>query len=156
MGDITTFPTIRNVLVSGKNITQMTATTAVKAGQVVAINATGVDMALDPAVATAGSRSIGVALYGVSAGAEVAVAGMGCIVNVANADDTTGIDAGGYIESNDNAVGGTVSESAVADVVGAVGTAHYDIIGIAIQDIAGGGTGNMLICPMTLVQLNAS
>ena len=42
MTDIAAFPTIRNVLWSGNNIITMTATTAIKAGQVAAINATGV------------------------------------------------------------------------------------------------------------------
>lgn len=156
MADVSAFPTIRNVLYWGNNLYQVTATTAVTAGQVVAINATGVSMAIDPSVATAGSRSIGVALYDASAGAETTIAGTGCVVYVANADDTTGIDAGDFLETNDNSVAGTVSTAAVAATGGATVTAHYDVIGIAVDDIAGGGTGKMLIQPMCLTQANSS
>lgn len=143
MADIGTFPTIRNVLWSGSNIFKMTATTAVKAGQVVAINAAGVSGAVDPCVAAAGSMPLGVALYGAGAGAEVAIAGPGCIVYVANADDTAVVDAGGYVTFNDNAVGGTVSE------VGS-GAATQQVVGFAIDDIAASGTGRILLFPCSL------
>lgn len=156
MTDITAFPTIRNVLWSGDNIQTFTATTAVTAGQVVAINATGVSMAVDPSVATAGSRSIGVALYSASAGAQVAVAMTGCICYVAIYDDTATIDAGDFVETNDCAVKGTVGAAAVAATGGATVTAHYDIIGIAVDDIAASGTGRILIQPMCLTQANSS
>lgn len=155
MGDISAFPTIRNVLWSGNNIVKMTATTAVKAGQVVGINATGVSGAVDKAVAAAGEMPIGVALYDAAAGAEVAVATVGCIVYVANDSDNTAIDAGSWLETNDNAVGGTVNAVAVAAIAGAVGTAHYGVIGVAIDDIAVSGTGRMLILgPQNVTQLN--
>lgn len=149
---------IRNVLVSGDNIFQMTATTAVVAGQVVAIHATGVSLAVDPSVAAAGSRSVGVALYNAAAGAEVAIAGPGCIVYAVNAIDSA-IDAGAMVETNDAACKGGISEAAIAAVSGAVGTNHLDIIGIALEDIAASTTsvgtkGRILICPMTLAQLN--
>lgn len=156
MTDISAFPTIRNVLYWGNNLIQVTATTAVTAGQVVAINATGVSMAVDPSIAAGGSRSIGVALYDAAAGAEVTIACTGCVVYVAIADDTTGADAGDFLETNDNAVGGTVSTAAVAATGGATVTAHYDVIGIALDDIAGGGTGRMLVQPMCLTQANSS
>lgn len=145
MADISAFPTIRNlVYAEGPSIT-MTATTAVKRGQAVAINATGVSMAVDPAVATAGAHSIGVAGDDAAAGASVTVWLPGSIVYMANADDTTGIDAGNLVESNDNAVGGTISEVAEAAIAGAVGTAHNDVIGLALEDIAGGATGRILL-----------
>lgn len=156
MADISAFPTIRNVLYWGNNLVQVTATTAVTAGQVVAINATGVSMAVDPAVAAGGSRSIGVALYDAAAGAEVTIACVGCVAYVAIADDTTGADAGDFLETNDNTVGGTVSTAAVAATGGATVTSHFDVIGIALDDIAGGGTGRMLIQPMCLTQANSS
>lgn len=156
MADITTFPTIRQVLWAGNNLQYFTATTAVTAGQVVAINATGVSGAVDPSVATAGSRSIGVAVYDASAGAQVTVAMAGCIVYVAAADDTTGVDAGGFCETNDCAVKGTVSEASVSATGGATVTSHFDIIGIAYDDIAGGGTGRMIVAPMCLTQANSS
>lgn len=154
MTDITAFPTMHDVLKQGDNIQSFTATTDVKAGQVVAINATGVSGAVDPSVATAGSRSIGVALYDASAGDKVAVAMTGCIVDVAIYDDTATIDAGDYLETNDATVAGTVVTAAVADISGAVGTNHLDVIGIAIDDIAASGTGRMLIQPMAFVQVN--
>ncbi len=152
------FPAIRNVLEQGDNIITLTATTVVKAGMVVAINATGVSMAVDPSIATAGSRSIGVALYDAAAGAKVAVALQGCIVYVCNAIDTA-IDAGDYLETNDAACTGAVSTAAVAAITGAVGTNHLDVIGIALDVIGAssttvGATGRMLIQPITLVQLN--
>ena len=156
MADIGTFPTIRQVINGGKNLPQFTATTAVKAGQVVAIHATGVSGAVDKSVKAAGSRSVGVAMYDAGAGANVAVLGYGTVAIVANADDTTAIDAGGYVETNDNTVGGTVNEADVAADGDTIGITHYDIIGIALDTIAGGGTGRILVCPMTLVQLNAS
>jgi hypothetical protein len=154
MADISTFPTIHDVLKQGDNIQSFTATTEVEAGQVVAINATGVSGAVDPSVAASGSRSIGVAIYGAAAGAKVAVAMMGCIANVANASGSDTIDAGDYLETNDNAVKGTVSTAAVAAVSGAVGTNHLDVIGIALDDIAATGTGRMLVQPMAFAQLN--
>jgi len=152
--DISAFPTMHDVLKQGDNIQSFTATTAVTAGQVVAINATGVSGAVDMSVAASGSRSIGVALYDAAAGAKVAVAMTGCIVDVANADDTSTIDAGDYLETNNNTVGGTVDTAAVAAVSGAVGTNHLDVIGIALDDIAASGTGRMLIQPMAFAQLN--
>lgn len=153
-GDISAFPTMHDVLKCGDNIQSFTATTGVKAGQVVAINATGVSGAVDKSVAAAGSRSLGVALYDATAGDKVAVAMTGCIADVANFHDTTAIDAGSYLETNDATPGGTVGAAAVAAVSGAVGTNHLDIIGIALDDIAGDGTGRMLIQPMALAQLN--
>lgn len=152
--DISAFPTMHDVLKQGDNIQSFIATTAVKAGQVVAINATGVSGAVDKAVAAAGSRSVGVALYDAAAGDRVAVAMTGCIVDVANFHDTTTIDAGDYLETNDNTVGGTVATAAVADISGAVGTNHLDVIGIALDDIGASGTGRMLIQPMAFAQLN--
>ena len=154
MADIAAFPTMHDVLKSGDNIQTFTATTEATAGQVVAIHATGVSGAVDPSVAAAGSRSVGVVIYGAAAGAKVAVAGMGCIVDVANASGSDAIDAGDYLETNDNAVKGTVSTAAVADIAGAVGTNHLDVIGIALDDIAAAGTGRMLVQPMAFAQLN--
>ena len=153
MADISAFPTMHDVLKAGDNIQTLTATTDVKAGQVVAINATGVSLAVDPSVATAGSRSIGVALYDATAGNKVAVAMSGCIVDVANADDTAEIDAGSFVETNNNAVKGTVNAAAVADIAGAVAVNHLDIIGIALEDILISDVGKIMILPMTLVQV---
>lgn len=145
---------MHDVLVYGSNILTLTATTAVKAGQVVDINATGVSMAVDKSVAT--GCTIGVALYDAAAGAPVAVATVGCVVYVANADDTTTVDAGDWLETNDNAVGGTVSVCAVAASGGATATFHNNVIGKALDDIAASGTGRMLILINPLTQANSS
>lgn len=149
---------IHDVVETGDNFFQMTATTAVVAGQVVAIHATGVSGAVDASVAAAGSRSVGVAIHNAAAGALVTVAGPGCICWVVNATDGT-IDAGAMVETDDAACKGGVSEAAIAAVSGAVGTNHLDIIGIALDDFAASTTavgtkGRILICPMTLAQLN--
>jgi hypothetical protein len=154
MADIDAFPTIERVLHNNGPTWSFTATTAVKRGQVVAIHATGVSGAVDPAVAASGAHSIGVAEYDAAAGAKVSVCLPGCICTVANADDTTGIDSGNRVESNDNAVGGTVSEVAEAAIAGAVGTNHLDVVGYALEDIAGGGTGKILVWPHAIAQLN--
>jgi len=142
MGDISAFPTIRNVFAGGKyNTITMTATTALKAGMVVEIDATGVDLAVNAAVKEAGASPVGVALYDAAAGSKVDILTVGGIAYVANADDTTGTDAGDALITNDNTVGGTVSASLA---VGTVST-QQKIIGIALDDIAGGGTGRVLI-----------
>jgi hypothetical protein len=137
MADISAFPTLTDVLYTGANVQSMNANTAVTAGQVVAIDATGVSMTVDPAVAEAGSFAVGVAIADADAGSKVSVAMVGCIVKVVNADDTTGIDAGDLLVQNDNAVGGTVSTAGAAATTFAV----------ALEDIAGGSYGLALVQP---------
>lgn len=139
MADISAFPTIRAVIESGNNIGNYTAGAAIKAGQVVSIHATGVSRTVHPSVKGTTGLPIGVALYGVANGEKLAVAEDGCKCYIANADDTTGLDAGDPVEDNDNAVGGTVSALALSET-GAVAVAKY-CVGFAIDDIAGGGTG---------------
>jgi hypothetical protein len=141
MADISAFPAIRNVLVYGDNIISMTATTAVKAGQVVAIADAGVSMAVDKAVKGSGQVPVGVALYDIAAGAVGAICGPGCIVYVANADDTATIDAGHDVIMNDNAVGGTVSEILA---VGSASTPQMRV-GVMYEDMAASGTAKMRI-----------
>ncbi|KCZ71601.1 hypothetical protein ANME2D_02336 [Candidatus Methanoperedens nitroreducens] len=152
MADINAFPTIRHVLHSGDNIKNFKAGAAITAGMVVAFESSGVSRQVIPAVKGSTGMPIGVALYGVSSGDEVAVACRGCWVYVANADDTTGIDAGDALEDNDNAVKGTVSAAALVEA-GAVAVVKYQI-GIAIDDIAGGGTGLMEVAPGHLTAAN--
>lgn len=140
MTDIAAFPVIKQVVEHiGLSIT-LTATTAVKGGQVVEIDATGVSMAVNAAVAESGARPIGVAAFDADAGELVTVYMTGSVVYVANADDTTGIDAGDLLVANDNAVAGTVSAST---------TGVNAVIGIALEDIAGAGIGRMLVQPMS-------
>ncbi|MCK5616139.1 DUF2190 family protein [Candidatus Pacearchaeota archaeon] len=110
--------------------------------------ATGVSNAVVPMDATGGEQCIGVAVYDVEAGDKGAVAMDGNIVVVANADDTTAIDAGDYVELNDNAVQGTVSALALE-----VYTANHYVLGVALEDIAGAGTGEILVqCGVQLDQ----
>ncbi len=151
MTDISAFPTISKVLVTGNNIVSYTAGAAISAGMVVAFHGTGVSQTVHPAVKGTTDTPVGVALYGVASGAKVAVAGPGCRVYVAIADDTTGADAGDYLEDNANAVGGTVSVAARVDA-GVVSVLKF-CVGVAEDDIAGGGTGICrLICgPITSV-----
>ena len=139
MADISAFPTIQQVLYSGDNLQCFTAGATIKAGQVVAIHGTGVNMTVHPAVAGTTEAPLGVAIFGAASGAVVTVACQGCIAYVANADDTTGIDAGHFVIVNDNAVGGTVSVL--------VDTASTYVVGIALDDIAGAGTGRIMIQP---------
>ncbi len=156
MADISTFPTMHDVLVSGDNLLDMEAGEAIKAGQVVCHAATG-DGKAYAADATAGERTIGVALYdAAAAGARISVATIGCVVKVANADGATGIDAGDYVEQNDNTVKGTVATVNEAASGGATVTVHFGVLGMAMEDIAGGGTGKVLITLGTSVQANSS
>lgn len=154
MAAITAFPAIHDVLIEGDNLHSFIAGAAIKAGQVVGFVATGVSKTVHPLNATAGDKPIGVALYDAAIGTYVSVACEGCFVKVANADDTTAIDAGNYVEFNNNAVKGTVSEVAEADIAGAVGTSHFGVVGITLEDIAGGGTGQIMVHPVYVFQKN--
>ena len=102
--------------------------------------ATGVSNAVVPMDATADEQCIGVAEYDAGAGSLVNVCMNGCVVVVANADDTTAIDAGDHCALNDNAVQGTVSTAALG-----IQTADVYYLGIALEDIAGAGTGEVLV-----------
>jgi hypothetical protein len=141
MADIGTFPTISNVLWNGDNVITLTATNAVTAGMVVEIDATGVSGAVNAAVAESGSRPVGVAITSAGAGGKVAVATYGCVVYVANADDTATMDAGTYVITNDNAVKGTVSELlAVGD-----DPAPQKVVGMLLEGMTAGGTARCLL-----------
>jgi predicted RecA/RadA family phage recombinase len=138
MGDIAAHVPIRNVLWSGKNIITMTATTAVKAGMLVAINATGVSGAVDPCVGT--GTPIGVALNDIGAGAKGPIATAGCIVYINNFSDSVAIDAGDFLIGDDAPCTGAVGAVTTA-------TTPQAIIGVAIDDIAVSDKGRVLITP---------
>lgn len=141
MADIGAFPTIHGVVIDDRGpIRSFTFTEAASAGMAVGFAATGVSNAVVPMDATAGEQCIGVAVYDVEAGDLGAVAMDGNIVVVANADDTTAIDAGDQVELNDNAVQGTVSALTLTQF-----TANHYVLGIALEDIAGAGTGEILV-----------
>ena len=143
MGAIGAWVAMRNVLYSGNNIVYFTATTAVKAGMVVAYNSTGVSGAINKSVKATTVGAIGVAIYDAGAGELVAVAMDGCIVYVANTDDATTMDAGDVLGTTTNAIGGYVDACAVV-TAGAV-PVRVEKVGIALDDIAASGTGRMLI-----------
>lgn len=141
MADITSFPTIHQVVIDdGGPIRTFTFTEAASAGMAVGFAATGISNAVVPMDATSGEQCIGVAVYDVAIGAKGAVAMDGNIVVVANADDTSVIDAGDYVELNDNAVQGTVSALTLTQF-----TANHYVLGITLEDIAGNGTGEVLV-----------
>jgi len=145
MADITAFPDIDVVLVNNGPTDTFVVTAAVTKGQVVCFNATGVSKSVEACVAGAGAQPIGVAVTSATAsGQYITVALPGSICYVANADDTTGIDAGGFVIGNDCAVKGTVSEAGA-------GAATQYTIGIALDDIAGSGTGRIFVFPAPLV-----
>ena len=154
MADITAFPAIQDVLVSGTNVREFTATEAITQGMVVGPAATGVSNAVVPMDATTGETALGVAIKTAAAGAIVKVAMLGCVVKMVNADDTTAIDCGDYVEQNDNALQGTVSPVDVADIAGAIGTSHFGVVGIAEEDIIGSAYGRVRIEPMYILQVN--
>jgi hypothetical protein len=156
MADITAFPTIPQIVEHLGTTSTFIATAAITQGQVVAISATGVSDSVVASVAESGGKPIGVAITSqATAGGKVGVAMIGSIVRVAIADDTTGADAGDLLETNDCAVKGTVSTAAEAAIGGAVGTAHPQIVGVALDDIAGGSYGRMLVlAPSWMAQLN--
>ncbi len=135
MGDITAFPTLTQVVINGENVFSFVAAEAVKAGMIVGAAATGVSGEVVPMDATSGEVAIGVAINAAAIGETVGVASLGSIVNMVNADDTTAIDAGSAVGQNDNTVKGTVS------AVGAAAMA----VGIALDDIAGGSYGRVLV-----------
>lgn len=140
MADISAFPTIHTVNpFEGRTLT-FVATEAWKAGQVVGTAATAVSGALVPMDATADEQPNGVAMYDVEAGSVGAVCMDGCVCVLANADDTTGIEQGDYVEVNDNAVQGTISKLALTQF-----TANHYVVGVAQENIAGGGTGRVLV-----------
>lgn len=160
MTDIGTFPTIQRVLSEGDNVHGFTAGEAITAGMAVGFAATGVSNTVVRMDDTAGENALGVAIYDADSGAEVLVACIGCIVTVANADDTAGIDAGDILMQNDNAVLGTVSTfTPRADLGSCTLDASNDttvdgsarLVGIALEDIAGSAVGRMLVQPMLML-----
>ena len=129
MADIAAFPTIRNVLISGDNIITYTAAAAIKAGQVVAFNATGVSDTVQACAAGTTLGIAGVALYDAALGAKVAVAGPGCVCNVVNGIQATNWDAGTFLKAYGTTTAGTVCEAAITG-----GVAPLNIVGLAIEN----------------------
>lgn len=142
MADIAAF-TSPSHLVKGIGVFRsFTATTAVKAGQVVCFHGTGVDWSVIPSIAGSGTYPIGVAVTNADAGKAVDVALNGSIVKVVNADDGTGIEAGEWVKCDDNAVGGTVKVCVYSGGIAAQG-----VIGHSMEAIAANSSGFILVCP---------
>ncbi len=55
------------------------------------------------------------------------------------------IDAGAVVEGNDNAVGGTISAATGSATTGEAEELMADVVGMALEDIAGGATGRVKI-----------
>ena len=141
MTAITAFPAIHGVVKDDAGpIRSFTFTEAASAGMAVGFAATGVSNAVVPMDATGGEQPIGVAVYDVEAGDKGSVAMDGNIVVVANDDDTDAIDAGDYVKPVGTTVQGTVDTAALG-----IQTADVYYLGIALEDIAGGGTGEILV-----------
>lgn len=160
MSDISEFPTIQQVLWTGDNIGYYTAGEDIKAGQVVGIAASGTSMTVVVMDDTDGENALGIAIYGVDSGDLVAVAEDGCVCYVANADDTTGIDAGDWVEQNNNSEKGTVSAFSPRDDMSSTTIDASDdttvdgsarIVGLALDDIAGDGIGRIKVKPSLIL-----
>jgi hypothetical protein len=160
MGDTTTFPSIQDVLVSGDNIREFTATEAVTKGQVVGFAGTGVADSVVRMHETADEHPIGVAITTATIGAIVRVAMAGCQVKVANSTDDTAIEAGEYVQTDDAAALGTVAvftpradlAATIKDTVDdTVADSHANIIGVAQTIITADGTGTILLLPALML-----
>jgi hypothetical protein len=155
MTAITVFPAIRNVLYSGDNLISMTpaptnAAGVISAGMIVAHAAAGVSMTVGEA--RGNTPPFGVALYDSSgtAASRISIAGPGCVVYVANDDSTRLIDAGDYCLPSSTFNGAATSLAAGAIYGGSMNGFGASALGIFLDDVAGGGTGKVLICPMVL------
>lgn len=160
MADISAFPTLPSandseLISDGGPVLTFIAGGTILVGQGVCYAATGVSMTVIASVAGVGTKPVGVALDNVSSGEKVAVAMAGCVVEMANADDTNTIDAGHWVELNDNAVGGTINEVDFT-AGGTTVTIKDQVIGQALDDIAASGTGRVLVMPIPLTVGNQS
>jgi hypothetical protein len=143
MANIDAFPTMHDVLIAGDNVQDFTAGSTIHAGQVVSMATDGF---IDP---TADLPVLGVALYDAQEADHVAVACVGCEVNVANSDKSTAIEEGvQVIAKNDTIDGAVLVATAVSTGSGAnmTVTAEY-VVGVTLEPIAGDGTGKVLLMP---------
>ena len=137
--EISAFPTIRNVLVSGDNILTLIAGEALKAGQCVGFAATGVANTVVVMDNTSDEYVVGVALYDAASGAKVAVATAGCVCYVANENTVSAVEAGKYVIPK--TLGGVIEHT----YGGTEGT--YTVLGLCLSGIAANSTGTVLIMP---------
>lgn len=142
MADIAKFPTITQVVDRGYQFSgPYKAGSTIKAGMVVAYARTGVTDTVHPHIKGTTGSIVGVAAEDAATGDWLNVYEDGAVCYLANADDTTVIDAGAVVEGNDNAVGGTISAAAGAATTAEGTELMADVVGVALEDIAGGATG---------------
>lgn len=140
MADTSTFPTLTNVLVTGKEtVKTYTAGAAIKAGQAVAFATTGVNDTVHPAIAGTTGRPAGVAIFDAASGAPVAVAGNGAKVRVVEGAGVA-IDAGHDVIVDDCALGGCVIEMDPA-IGSHSATVTNWYLGSTVEDIAANSYG---------------
>jgi hypothetical protein len=96
-------------------VIDMIAASAILAGDVVGINATGVDWTVQPHVTGTTVAPLGVALYSASTGQHVAIASTGSIVKVKNALDNANLDAGTQIMGSGTTAGLIIAYADAAD-----------------------------------------
>jgi hypothetical protein len=140
MADISAFPT-KKVLTSGDLSLIQTpmgptrkykAAAAIKAGQIVIYGATAGEVT--PAVGALTERVCGYCADDYDSGDDVLVWMPGNIVRVVNFSTTVAIAQGVWLQTNDNAVLGTVNEIDLTE--GATATQNVNIVGYAIEPIA--------------------
>jgi len=146
MTDITTYPTIVDGIMHNAGPTWgiIIANGSISAGQVVGFtSSSSTNNRVTALLDAAGDVVLGVAINSASNGEKVTIALPGSIVSVANADSDVNINAGRYVQTDDNAVAGTV-KVATANGGNSI-TAGNNIVGICLEQIAANGTGKILI-----------
>ncbi len=128
MAGITAYPAVEATVQGAFGPDQsFEAAANILAGQVVKLNSSGkIEVATTPAT----DKIIGVALYDIPSGSLGAVR-LGGVTVCANADASTAITAGAAVSA------GTLG--------GVVATSTGTILGIALEPIAGGATGKVLV-----------
>lgn len=146
-----------DILVQGDNVLSFEAGGTIEKGQVVAFAATGVGYTVIASAGDGDLNAIGVALYDASSGEKVAIATTGCVVSCQGGEaidagdrvisfggteeGTVGVANALIIDSGTTAVTSTAANGAI--ISGSIADEY--IIGIALEDIADGGQGDVLL-----------
>ena len=125
----------------------------VTAGQVVVFGST--DGEVTPATGATTEVVAGVVTEDGEDGDEIVVYMAGNIAVLVNADDTTQIDQGAWVITNDNALKGTISAVSTT-ASGTTATLYLNTVGYALEDIAGDSFGKVFIMPVPITVANAS
>lgn len=131
MAAITTFPTIPGSIELANDTYTFVAEEAIKRGQGVAFNDTGVDFSVAVAVLASDMRLAGFALEDVASGAKVAVKLLGPILLLGNGTD-------GALDAGTEVMMGAVGSVDAA-------TAGNLVVGITVEDIAASSYGHVMI-----------